>query len=71
MLMSVYSGWMKDRYFGVTILGIIIRDTIKYAMLIVYYKHIYIKMKIFVYLKSVYLFSFQLLLSMFYCFIVD
>ena len=46
MLMSVYSGWMKDRYFGVTILGIIIRDTIKYAMLIVYYKHIYIKMKI-------------------------
>ena len=46
MLMCVYSSWMKDRYFGVRILGIFIRDTIKYAMLIVYHKHIYIKMKI-------------------------
>ena len=71
MLMCVYSSWMKDRYFGVRILGIIIRDTIKYAMLIVYHKHIYIKMKIFMYLKSVYLFSFQLLVFIFYCFIVD
>ena len=40
MLMCIYSSWMKDRYFGMTMLGIILRDTIKYAMLIVYHKHI-------------------------------